>query len=758
MTGSWATEPIFDSYLGVALAALILLALLLVGPRFGGITKRRRLILVGLRVCLVLLVLVAMLQPSYVFTDSQPQTAVILVLFDESQSMDQLGTTGERTRWEDQVNVLRSVEPILKGFDKNLKIKVYSYDAELRFRDWKSGQLGIPAAATGRETDIGGTLYEALQQNLGERIASVVLLGDGTQTAFAPRIEIHQAGRELERLGVPLYTVPFGQQGNVEQAKDLALEQLPQQYTVFVKNQLTIRAMVHARGYVNQQLPVTVRVVDEQDKQVFQRTVQVLAREDDQQVPIEIDYLPQQTGRYLLSCKVAEQPGELLVENNELTAYLTVLEGGIKVLYLYGSRLGEQLELRHTIASSPDMELVEQLVSMRSRNDWPDQRTRLLADEQFDVVILENLNAQAISRSDLAVLEQQVGKGKGFVMIGGYHSFGPGGYGGTPVETILPIQIDRIERQDLGAAATVQNAFHLSGQIPMVPTGRHPITRLVAETENQDRWQLLPPLNGANRFSRVKANGRVLLQSSGPEKHPLLIASEYGAGRTVAFAGDSTWQWKRAGFEQEQRQFWRQLILWLVHREDVVRRDVWVQLTQRRYLPGMPLTFETGIRSTGGESLAEAKLEVRWIDPDGDAHTTRVTPHDDHWQGTIEELRQPGPYRIEVRAVVDGKEVGKARADFHVMDQQAEKSNPRADIEQLSWLAGFTQEQGGKLVAPEQVPALIKSLRDQPPELKIEMETKWQLGGSPLDAWLFFLVLVALLSSEWFLRKRWGLV
>ena len=49
MTGSWATEPIFDSYLGVALAALILLALLLVGPRFGVITKRRRLMLVGLR-------------------------------------------------------------------------------------------------------------------------------------------------------------------------------------------------------------------------------------------------------------------------------------------------------------------------------------------------------------------------------------------------------------------------------------------------------------------------------------------------------------------------------------------------------------------------------------------------------------------------------------------------------------------------------------------------------------------------------------
>ena len=120
MTGSWSTEPIFESYLAVALATLILVALVLVGPRFGRLTKRRQLILVTLRICLVLLVLLAMLQPSYVYMDSQPQTAVILVLFDESLSMDQLGTTGEGTRWEDQVKVLRGVEPILKDFDKNL--------------------------------------------------------------------------------------------------------------------------------------------------------------------------------------------------------------------------------------------------------------------------------------------------------------------------------------------------------------------------------------------------------------------------------------------------------------------------------------------------------------------------------------------------------------------------------------------------------------------------------------------------------------
>ena len=756
MTANWSTEPIFGTYLGVAMAMLVLVGLLFVGPRFGQLASHRKVILLALRAMLLLLVLVAMLQPSYVYTDSQPQRAVFLLMFDESQSMMIDDTSRKQTRWQDQVKLLRTIEPILKKFDENLEVKVYGYDAEIRRHDQDSGDLEIPLEATGRETDIGGSLYEALQQNLGERITAVVLMGDGTQTAYAPRIEIHQAGRELERLGIPLYTVPFGQQGDVQQARDLSLEQLPQQYTVFVKNRLTVRAVVRVRGYVNQQLPVTLKVQDEESKEVFRQTVQVIARTDDQQVPVEISYVPEQTGRYLLSCKVAEQPGELLPENNEQTAYLTVLEGGIKVLYLYGSRLGEQLELRNTIASSPDMELVEQLVSMQSRKNWPDQRIGILAEEQFDVIILENLNARAIAAEHLQQLSEMVDAGKGFLMIGGYHSFGPGGYGATPVADILPVTFDRFEQQALGATATVQDAFHLQGQIQMLPQGRHPITRLATEAENEARWQSLPPLNGANKFSGTKDRARVLLAS--PREDPLLVAGEYGAGRTLAFAGDSTWQWKRAGFEQEMRQFWRQMILWLVHREDIVRRDVWIKLSQRRYLPGMPLTFETGARGAGGESLADVRLEARWVNPAGDTHPVRLVPSEDHWKGSIEDLEQVGPCRLEVSAVRANKEIGKARADFHVMDQQAEKSNRRADIGQLNWLAQFTKEQGGKLVAPEQVPALIQLLQDQPPKLKIEMETKWQLGGTTLGAWLFFFGVIGLISTEWFLRKRWGLV
>ena len=42
--------------------------------------------------------------------------------------------------------------------------------------------------------------------------------------------------------------------------------------------------------------------------------------------------------------------------------------------------------------------------------------------------------------------------------------------------------------------------------------------------------------------------------------------------------------------------------------------------------------------------------------------------------------------------------------------------------------------------------------------MQIEVQSRWQLADTALDAWLFLVSLVALLATEWGLRKRWGLV
>jgi hypothetical protein len=42
--------------------------------------------------------------------------------------------------------------------------------------------------------------------------------------------------------------------------------------------------------------------------------------------------------------------------------------------------------------------------------------------------------------------------------------------------------------------------------------------------------------------------------------------------------------------------------------------------------------------------------------------------------------------------------------------------------------------------------------------MEIEVQEKWQLADTARDAWSFLLLFVAILTTEWSLRKRWGLV
>jgi hypothetical protein len=53
---------------------------------------------------------------------------------------------------------------------------------------------------------------------------------------------------------------------------------------------------------------------------------------------------------------------------------------------------------------------------------------------------------------------------------------------------------------------------------------------------------------------------------------------------------------------------------------------------------------------------------------------------------------------------------------------------------------------------------LLEEIRDRPPDLEIEVQTKWQLADTARDAWSVLLLFVLILTGEWFLRKKWALV
>jgi uncharacterized membrane protein len=752
----WSLNPIFNSYGVVAMLVVGMALLLLVTPSFGRLTKLRRGTLIALRIGVLLLLLLAMLRPTRVFTTTKQQSAVLMLMLDQSRSMTLPSTVAGKSRWQVQRETLENIQDQLADLADDFDIRTYSYDDELHPLQLEGGQFKLPSEPTGDLTDIGSTLHKAIERELGKRLMGVILLGDGTQTAYSPQVEMPEAGRELARLEYPLYTVAFGPSGDVVQSRDVSIENMPEQYTVFVKNELVVKGAVRVRGYVNQTVPVELLVKDPNGETMRIATINVIAREDNQLLPVEMSFVPTEPGQYQLTMRTAPQPGERVTRNNELSAFVTVLEGGLRVLYLYGDLLGEQRLLRRSINMSPDIQLDDIYVDPNNRERWPIDLDDELQFANLDVLMLENVDSTALGKANMDGIAALTERGKGLIMIGGYNSFGPGGYRESPLRDVLPIKMGRFERQDVGIASPISKDLHLWGKLPMVPVGSHPVTTLAPGVDNVSLWKSLPPLEGANKFTDLKPRARVLLET--PAKQPLLVAGEYGKGRVLAFAGDSTIRWWQRGRQLEHRRFWRQVILWLARRDDLEQNDVWIKLAQRRFNPGSRVTFTAGATSATGEALKDASFTAVVISEDGSRETLRLSQDDDVMSGAIDEVKQPGEYLVELTVTRQGKQLGTARANFQVLDRDIELSAIATGHEQLARLANLTKEAGGKPLAREQLPDLLQELKSRREELEVKVRTKWRLGDTAFDAWLFVLSVVGLLTVEWLLRKRWGLV
>jgi uncharacterized membrane protein len=750
----WNCNPILNSYPLVTLLTLGLMALLLIGPNYKQLPRQRRAALIGLRLAVILLLMIGMLRPTLISTSRKAQSGVLVILFDQSRSMQLPGATGSNSRWQSQQAALRSIENDLRELSDRLNVKLYAYDQILHTIEFGSDGIAFPAAPTGDQTDLGTTLHEAVQRELGQRVMGIIVLGDGAQTAFAPQVEVQQAVRNIARMQYPLYTVAFGPVGNSTQARDVVLENLPEQYTVFVKNELTVKGSLRVRGYVNQAIAVSLIIEDpDGNKQVLGPQL-ITVRSEGEQIPVTSTFTPSQPGQYKVTLRAAVQPGELVTRNNELSAFVTVLDGGLRVLYLYGDLLGEQRLLRRSLDASADIQLEDVYVNpIRPGRDVVVLAALRSAD--FDVLLIENIDSSVLGAESSKAIQTLVEQGKGLMMLGGFNSFGPGGYQKTPLANVLPITMGRFEHQDLGPTRPVSPDLHFWGDLKMRPTGDHPVTRLASGDKNMQIWNSLPPLKGANKFG-IKPTGRVLAETHRGD--PLLVAGAYGKGRVLAFAGNTTIRWWQFGRQSEHQRFWRQSVLWLASREDLAKHDVWIKLGQRRYNPGSRISFIAGATTPTGEVITDAEFKAEIVSQDGTRRPVSLTTDGDQFVGDVDAMTEPGDYLVELNVTRGGAAIGTARTTFQVLDRDVELSNPATDYPLMARIANLTKEAGGEAVAPEQLPALMKKLKERRDELEIDVQAKWQLGDTALDAWTMLILLVGILTVEWLLRKKWGLV
>jgi len=758
-------DPVFGQMLLVVAVALLLLLLLAIGPPRDRASGPRRLALAALRLGVIALVILAMLRPVVVATRTIKQSATLVILIDASESMTVPDAIGGKTRWEALRAAIADAEDALAELAGDFEVKVYTFDAETRPVEIDGGKIALEKTPKGEQSAIAAALRDVVRNAAlnRKRLLAVVLLSDGAERSRAPRdVPPRRAVTELNNTGAPLFTVAFGQSRGLGEAQDVAVEELLVNQTVFVKNELAIFGKIRVDGYANR--PIRVRALFENEKgdmeEVDQTTVTAAAA--GAPLPVELKHVPTAAGEFKLTLEVLEQDGELVTTNNRMSTFVNVLDGGLSVLYLEGTLRPEATFLQRSLNASPDVGVRYNRIDAQRRETRPGDLAECLQPGKFDVYILGDLDAKAFDNAELIALQQAVREGAGLIAIGGTHSFGPGGYAETPLRDVLPVTMNKLDRQSFDEP--VRADVHVQQRLQMRPTQAglfHSALELAGTRQaNEALWAQLPPLDGANKFEPERfARGAVVLADAGP-RLPLLVEHLYGNGRVMAFAGDSTWRWWMHGHQPAHKRFWRQIVLRLAQKDKT--GNVWVQLQPRRYPQGGKVQFAAGARSSAGEPLPDARFEAYIVLPDKKRRPLELVRQDTQMIGSFRHTQSPGDYRIVVTArhadlpKEEGQPEGEATGEgrFMVFEQNLELDKPAADADLLENLAEMTAEAGGKSIAPEQLSDLIEQLAGQTEHLQEEHQTKETFW----DKWPFFLMIVLLLSVEWFLRKRWGLV
>lgn len=749
--GSWT----FVAAVGIALA----IVLIATPPDRTRVDFRRRFLLTALRLGAFLALVGCMTRPTLVSSRKARQQGTLLVLADASESMTVADESGGKSRWEGMTTALSHAGDAARAlverggfeiaawtFDRELHAMPAPVDSMLTLGPW------TPRKTSG-ETAIGGALEEALRLTAGRQIAGVIVLSDGAQHAYPPRdVPPQTAGRGLSELGVPLWSVTFGQQRGSGQGRDAAAMSLATDETVYLENRLEVAGRVRLEGLAGQPVDVVLLAEDKDGKleEVARTTVRTPGEVGEQ--PVRLEWTPRSLGERKLTLRVEPQEGEVVLTNNELSSFVTVVDGGLRVLYLEGALRVEQRFVRRTLAASPDIHVDFRWIDSSRRDDWPIDIAPELLKAKYDVYLIGDLDSSALRPGDLETILDRVESGAGIGLLGGFHAFEAGGWASSALGPLVPFELDRLGRQPFDEP--VRPGLHREGPLQLVPDSRFggvSILRLGAdEAASLAAWQAMPPLAGANKLGRLVPSAKPLAVTA--DGAPLLVAREYGMGRVLTFAADSTWRWVMKGAGDEHRRFWRQLVLWLARKDDTDSDSVWLRLAQRRLPPGAPLEFDTGITGADGELRTDVVFEATVVSPTGQSRPVRVVAAGESYGGTVAECIEPGDWKLVVRARLPGVTEPRERsARFTVFRQDLELANPRANPLLMRQLAEATI---GGVRLPEEVPGIFEELAARP----AVYESREQWSFAPWNTPPALLVMAALLVGEWYLRKRWGLV
>lgn len=705
------------------------------------LTSFQRTVLIGLRAFALTAVAIFVCRPVMLLPAAPSGDVVIPVLVDVSRSMRIADADGQS-----RINRARDVvqKSLATGLGRDATIEL------LAFGDSLSPATEDHLAPNARRTDLTRAVAAARDRYRGRSVPAIVVVSDGGDT------EQYSGTNTTAGHGPPVYAIGIGDPVGVP---DREVTSMTAGEPRLDQTSIDLQVGVVARGFGK--APFTVRLLAN-GQAVDNHKVTPLGNGS----PISETFTvsPNPLNPTVYTAEVTADQAETITENNSRSVLVSPAGRKRRVLTIAGAPGFEHTFLTRALAQDPGLEIDS--VVRKGKNEeaadtflvqagggraasllsgFPATREALFG---YDALIIENVEGDFFTRAQLSLASDFVAERGGGLLVLGGRSFEQRGLIGTPLEAALPVELN--DRRGAARPPATEEAPAPQNRLVLTPEGEsHPVMRIGVSPESTRKlWTSFPSLASSATVGGPRPGATVLAVTSTPSGVvlPVVAVQRFGRGRSMVFAGEASWRWRmlQPSTDRSYEFFWRQALRWLAtDAPDPVSLTVPAEIE-----PGDSMTVELDARDRSFAPVADASVAATLTAPGGE---TRPLPLRRGGTGKFvaaEMLENAGLYRVHAEAKRGAASLGEADRWFYVGGSDREFADPRLNEGLLRRVA---RESGGKYVRAADAGQIISELRASAPRTsEPERRDLWH------EPWAFALV-IAFLSAEWMLRRRWGL-
>ncbi len=624
----------------------------------------------------------------------------------------------------------------LQGYAFGLRSRGLTLGEE---KDW-------PKQLTGAEskTSLLEVIHDLMKVDDNDLPAAIVAMTDGRDNGST--ITWADLARECQERGVPLHLYGVGVNGNG--FLQLREAQVPE--TQFVEDTVTVPVHWRCEDIRDGEVELVLRL---NDRIVATKKSRIRPGSDQYDT---LNYVPEKKdaspGKQEMSVTAAVVGRDDLLKDI-VKKSVRIVDRKIKLLYVEQTPRWEYKFLQRALMRDRRVECSFLLVEGDPKamdagppflKEFPPTRKDLFA---YDMLILGDVNAAAISREQQEWVRDFVAEGGGLVMIAG-RKYAPASYERSPIADTLPVEFKAITyyAEDLGVPDEYQPRISESGE-------RNGILALADSVEeNAKVWKELPSWYWHYPVTKLKPAALSLLEHNrakmaDDKPMPLLAAQYFGKGLVLFCGFEETWRWRLNEADKYFGRFWGQVVYQVGLPHSMGSKSAQIQLEQGETELGKPTRVFARLFNADYRPLTAEKIKGRIEKIDAATNESRTQ------EMTLEAVpNQPGEYI----ATLPNERIGKyqlrisdglaepATLDFRVSlppDHELAAGGMNED-----GLRELATTSGGAFYREEDLAKLPDNVKEQAVTFtkrrEILLWNRWML-----------LAVVGLLTAEWLLRR-----